>query len=261
MRGLKYILKIINKIKKYFNKFKFFIIYFGFRYYCPFCKKIFRKLLSRGTDNEVTKNITGMGYRNCYCPVCYSTDRERLLYLYLSKKTDLFNSSKEYKLLQFAPEKNLGQILKSLPNIDYVSADLYSDNVMLKIDVTDIKFENNYFDVIICNHVLEHIENDLEAMKEIYRVLKPDGWGILQVPISYSLNKTYEDSKIVSSEDRLKYFGQKDHVRIYGFDYTGRLKNAGFFVDVFDPMVEFGSLTMKRYKLILDEKIYIVRKL
>ena len=106
------------------------------------------------------------------------------------------------------------------PNIDYLSADLNSPSAMVKMDITNIKYEDNSFDVIICNHVLEHIPDDRKAMSELYRVLKPGGWAILQVPISLLLNKTYEDPTVTTPEEREKVFGQSDHVRIYAKDYV-----------------------------------------
>ncbi len=257
----KVFLKIIkNNIKKYINSVKLCAIFFGFKFYCPFCKKSLRKLLPRGNDTVVTKNIVGMGLRKCYCPFCYSTDRERLLFIYLKRKTNFFNDKKKYKLLHFAPEKNLSNIFRSKSNIDYLTADLYMEDVMMKVDVSSIPFNDNYFDIIICNHVLEHVQDDLKAMKELYRVLKPNGWGILQVPMSYSLDKTFEDPRISSAEDRIKYYGQKDHVRIYGLDYIARLKKAGFSVKIFKPKEELGEYILKHFGLIQDENIYIVSK-
>lgn len=257
----KVFLKIIkNNIKKYINSVKLCAIFFGFKFYCPFCKKSLRKLLPRGNDTAVTKNIIGMGLRECYCPFCYSTDRERLLFIYLKRKTNLFNDKEKYKLLHFAPEKNLANIIRSKSNIDYLTADLYMENVMMKVDVSSIPFNDNYFDIIICNHVLEHVQDDLEAMKELYRVLKPNGWGILQVPISYSLDKTFEDPRISSAKDRIKYYGQKDHVRIYGLDYTKRLEKVGFKIKIINPKKEFGDFKIKFLGLISNEKIFVVNK-
>jgi len=252
--------KIKLKIKQYIKSLNNFIYHFGLRYYCPFCKKMSRRLLPRGTENEITKNIVGMGRRNSYCPFCYSTDRERLLFLYLSRCTDIFTKIKNYKILHFAPEKKIFELLISNPSINYLTADLYAKNVMMKIDVTNIPFEDEYFDVIICNHVLEHVHDDFKAMKELYRVLKIGGWGILQVPISYSLETTIEDSRITLPEDRQKIFGQIDHVRIYGLDYIKRLRKVGFKVKIIDSGKEFSDFKIKFLGLIPDEKIFVVSK-
>jgi predicted SAM-dependent methyltransferase len=107
-------------------------------------------------------------------------------------------------------------------------------NVDLNIDLTQIPFPNSTFSAIICNHVLEHIPNDRAAMAELFRVLKPDGWAMLQVPISFHLAATYEDFSITDPMDRERAFGQNDHVRIYAMDYVDRLKQAGFAVNLFE---------------------------
>lgn len=164
--------------------------YVGSRYECPFCSGHFRKLLPAGLNNKVLKDVVGGGYRlNAQCPRCNSGDRERLIYWYIKNKTDLLFTNNNIRLLHVAPEKNLQKVLSLKSNIDYISADLKSPSVMVKMDITNIKYEDNYFDVIICNHVLEHIPDDHRAMSELYRVLKPNGWAILQVPISVSLKK------------------------------------------------------------------------
>ncbi len=137
------------------------------------------------------------------------------------------------KLLHLAPEKPLMDLFIKQNNIDYLTADLNPEQVMVKMDITAIQYPDNIFDAILCNHVLEHIPDDRKAMRELYRVLKPGGWAILQVPVSKILEQTYDDITITSPQDREKYFGQKDHVRIYGKDYTQRLKEAGFTVDAY----------------------------
>jgi len=205
------------------------------------------------------KNVVGGGYRlNSTCPRCSSSDRERLIYLYLKNKTELFY--KDIKVLHVAPERNLQRVLMAHPNIDYLCADLDSAFTMVKMDITNIKYENNFFDVIICNHVLEHIINDRIAMSELYRVLKPGGWAILQVPLSLSLNKTYEDPKVTTPEEREKVFGQKDHVRIYAKDYKDRLEKIGFIVDINSYVNELDEFTIHKYQLLKEENIYICSK-
>ncbi len=146
------------------------------------------------------------------------------------------------------------------PNIDYVSVDIKSADAMLWMDITNIAFEDSCFDVIICNHVLEHISDDHRAMSELYRVLKPEGWAILQTPISLSLSETFEDRSVVTPERREKIFGQDDHVRIYAKDYKERLEKIGFCVSIHNIREELGYSTVCRYSLLEDESIYLVRK-
>ena len=130
-----------------------------------------------------------------------------------------------------APEPGLSRIIKRHSNIDYLTADISSDDVMVKMDIAEINYPDKAFDTIICNHVLEHIIDDRKAMRELYRVLKPGGWGILQVPISLSIDKTYEDFSVTAPSEREQVFGQSDHVRIYAIDYLDRLEEFGVEVE------------------------------
>jgi len=239
------------------------VFYFGHRYKCPFCKSKLRTLLPFGLDNPVLKEkkVVGGGYRlNACCPVCKSFDRERLLYLYLLNKTDIF--SKSQALLHVAPEPRLSDVLRGQSTIDYLTADIRSAGVMIKMDITDIQYRDCRFDSIICNHVLEHIVDDRQAILELYRVLKPGGWAILQVPLSTVLSQTYEDSEITSEQERECAFGQSDHVRIYADDYKDRLEQAGFTVDIFDWNNDAANYGGDANKFGLDpkERIYVACK-
>jgi predicted SAM-dependent methyltransferase len=246
------------KLKTFIRKARFK----GSKYYCPVCDSNIRKLRPHGFNFPVLteKNIIGGGYRlNAQCPVCKSTDRERLLYLYLSNKTSLF--TEQVKLLHVAPEPALSAVIEAHSNIDYLTADLNSDSVMVKMDITEIDYPDKFFDVIICNHVLEHIIDDSKAMNELYRVLKPGGWGILQVPMSLSLATTYEDSSITDPTEREQVFGQWDHVRIYAIDYLDRLRQSGFQVDPFEWWNDKAfSDSNNKYGLLQDESIFVVSK-
>jgi SAM-dependent methyltransferase len=205
-------------------------------------------------------DVVGSGYRHTLCPVCHSFDRERLLYLYLLYETDLFAG--RYRVLHIAPEQRVKTVLSRKINLEYLTADLLESDVMIKVDITNIHFRDDSFDAIICNHVLEHIIDDRRAMAELYRVLKPSGWAILQVPISLSLGTTYEDTSITTEKGREKAFGQSDHVRIYAKDYETRLSQTGFKVDIFDWTAERASFGGPRNLFGLDERerVYIARK-
>lgn len=196
-----------------------------------------------------------------YCPICQSSDRERMYVKYIkNNKEEDFKNNKN--ILHIAPEPNLRKYINSITkNSNYICGDLYpTDSGIQKIDITDICFDDEYFDIIICSHVLEHVINDIKAMKEFYRVLKPNGWAILQVPIALNLEKTYEDDKIVSTQDRYYYYGQSDHVRIYAKDYLDRLKSVGFKVYEYNFFKEFGEEESKKLGLVSKDCIYIVRK-
>ena len=238
------------------------IRFFGFRYKCPLCKSFVRVLLPFGDDFPVLKDhdVVGSGYRHALCPVCYSFDRERLLYLYLLHKTDLFAG--RYRVLHIAPEQRVKTVLSRKINLEYLTADLLESDVVIKVDITNIQFRDDSFDAIICNHVLEHIIDDRKAMAELYRVLKPSGWAILQVPISLSLEATYEDPSITTEKGREEAFGQSDHVRIYAKDYKARLTQTGFKVDIFDWTTKRANFGGPRNLFGLDERerVYIARK-
>lgn len=210
------------------------IQYAGNKFHCPVCKSNIKIWKPLGYDLPVIteKQIVGGGKRLAMCPVCDSSDRIRLLYLFLKNRTNVY--SKNIKLLHIAPEPPLEFIFKQQKNINYLTADMNPERVMEQMDITNIQYPENNFDAIICNHVLEHIPDDHKAMKELFRVLNPGGWAILQVPFSKILDKSFEDPTVKTAEDREKVFGQTDHVRIYGKDYTMRLRKAGFEVEEYN---------------------------
>jgi SAM-dependent methyltransferase len=166
-------------------------------------------------------------YRDAACPRCKSHPRHRSLHLYLQR---VILSGKTVRLLHFAPEPYLTSLLRSYGGVDYLSVDINPGQAMQKEDITRLSFRDRTFDVIVCIHVLEHVEEDRKAMKEILRVLKTEGFAVLDVPIDYGREKTYEDSSIRSPEERTKAFWQADHVRLYGRDFSKRLEEAGFSV-------------------------------
>jgi SAM-dependent methyltransferase len=159
------------------------------------------------------------------CPECGSLERHRLDWVLFRDHTNLFDG-KPKMMLHVAPERFLAVRLCQVRNLAYLSADLNSKRAAVCMDITQIKFPDDVFDVIYCSHVLEHIPNDRQAIAELYRVLKPDGWAVLQVPLSVA--KTYENPAIVAPEERKKHFGQWDHVRACGPDYIERMRAAGF---------------------------------
>jgi ubiquinone/menaquinone biosynthesis C-methylase UbiE len=146
-----------------------------------------------------------------------------------------------------------------MPQLDYITADLSSSLASTKADIMNIPYKDNSFDIVLCNHVLEHVEDDQKAMRELRRVLSPGGWAILQSPIDTRLAQTFEDPTIVSPEERERAFGQHNHVRMYGRDYRERLENAGFTVKVDSYSKELGPDVARKYGL-LDEEIYFCTK-
>lgn len=189
----------------------------GQRYSDPIDGKSYRKFLPYGYGEQ---------RENALAPGTMSLERHRLLWLYLQLKTDFFTAAK--KVLHVAPEQCFYQRFKKQSNLDYLTTDLFSPLADVKADICNLPFEDHSYDVVFCNHVLEHIEDDTKAMQELYRVLKPGGFGIFQIPQDLSREVTYEDSSITAPEERAKHFGQYDHVRVYGLDYFDKLRAIGF---------------------------------
>lgn len=163
------------------------------------------------------------------CVYCGALERHRLLWLFLHAKTNLFDGQAK-SMLHVAPESCLEARFRDRLEGGYLTVDLLNPKAQVRMDVTDIQFGDESFDVIYCSHVLEHIPDDRKALREFYRVLKKDGWAILLVPIT--VERTFEDSSIIDPEERVKFFGQADHVRSYGPDYVDRLREAGFGVQI-----------------------------
>lgn len=234
----------------------------GFRFECPFCHWRFRRLRSAGFDYPVLneKDVVGAScHPDDVCPRCMSNARERLVYRYLKDRTSVFSGG--LKLLHIAPEPHLEQTLRQVPGIQYVSADLAKTRVGVRLDVMMLPFRDDSFDLVICNHVLEHVDDDQVAMRELCRVLRPGRPALLQVPIGRALRETLEDPSAVTEADRIRRFGQRDHVRLYaGTDYLKRLEKAGFRVDRSRAVDCLGEETVKRYALIREEPLFSCRR-
>ncbi len=213
----------------------------GNNYTDPIDGKSFRKFLSYGYGKQ---------RENALSPSTLSLERHRLLWLYLENETDFFkpelhssskillrNYSKDaetssaLRVLHMAPEQCFLSLFRKQKNLEYITADLYSPIADVKADICNLPFDDNSFDVIFCNHVLEHISDDTKAMQELYRVLKPNGMGIFQIPQDLSRAITFEDNSITNKKERARVFGQYDHVRVYGRDYFDKLRSIGFKVD------------------------------
>jgi SAM-dependent methyltransferase len=229
--------------------------------YCPFCGAMVAGFQPAGHDFEVlrAKQVIGGGRRpNARCPNCGSSDRERLLRCYLDTIPDMFD--RPIALLHVAPEKCLGRMLRRMPNVCYVAGDLRFRPRLLQFDLTHLPFDDQAFDIVICNHVLEHVADDAEAIAELYRVVKFGGFAILQVPVSATSPTTHEDAAICTPELRALTFGQEDHVRLYGRDYPSRLENGGFEVELVDVRDRLGQSCIDYYGLIPGELVHIARR-
>lgn len=211
--------------------------YSGDQFYCNCCQKSFRKFLSKGNVER----------KNAQCPYCGSLERTRVLALYLRNETGIF-TMKSPRILHIAPEYSLFRILKKL-DAEYVDGDIdpaYARNV---VDITDIHFPDNYFDLIICSHVLGHVPDEGKAVKELCRVLAPGGEAIIMTVLDLDSPVTLEDSRILEPEDRLARYGESDLCRLHGMDFQDRLEAGGFKVKPIDYRTHFTAAENARFRL------------
>lgn len=226
------------------------VFYRGNQVQCPISGKTYRKFLPYGRIKP---------RENALCPDSLSLERHRLLWLYLQRKTNFFQAP--LKVLHIAPEICFLKKFEKLSNLqEYITADLESPWAKVKMDIHRMPFADDSFDVVFCNHVLEHVTDDLQALREIRRVLKQGGWAILQSPLDWNLPKTYEDKSITSPQEREKAFGQSDHLRLYGRDYAERIASVGFRVVVDDFVKTLSAEETKRYALDVNEMIFVAYK-
>lgn len=228
------------------------LVYAGRGVQCPVCGARYRKFMPYGYVETRP---------NALCPRCLALERHRLLWLWFTRNTDILSTAP--KLLHIAPEvclmRRFKKIYAGAKADNYVTADLESPLAKVKMDVQDIPFADGTFDVVFCNHILEHVVDDRLAMREMYRVMRSGGWGVMLSPVDESRETTFEDDSITDPEERTRIFGQYDHRRVYGRDYAGRLREAGFEVEETDY---FAALTPEEQKLygLRREILYIVRK-
>jgi SAM-dependent methyltransferase len=213
-------------------------------------------------DGKSFKSFLPYGYgtqrNNVLSPSTLSLERHRLLWLYLQNETDFFTAPK--KVLHFAPEQAFYKLFREQKNLDYTTTDLYSPLADVKADICNLPFKDNTYDIILCNHVLEHIPDDTKAMQELYRVLKPGGMGIFQIPQDLKRAVTFADDTIVDQKERAKIFGQYDHVRIYGRDYFDKLRSIGFTVIEEDYTKKLSPELVTKYCLAPGEIIPVCCK-
>jgi len=223
--------------------------YRGDKFTDPINGKSYRKFLPYGYV-KIRENVLSPG--------TLSLERHRLLWLYLQKYTHFFHQLST--VLHVAPEQAFYKRFKKQLNLDYITTDLHSPLADVKADITNLPFNDNEFDVIFCNHVLEHIPDDEEAMRELYRVMKPGGWGIFQIPLDVNREKTFQDDSITDPQKRSEIFGQYDHVRVYGWDYFNKLVEAGFLVHKIDITKALTDEEIEKYRLVKGEVLPVVSK-
>ena len=233
--------------KPFFYLISFF--YRGNNVNCPVCDSSFSKFFPYGRDVR----------ENALCTNCLSLERHRFLYIFLKdiKKTTNQNA----KVLHIAPEICLIKKFNRIKNFEYITADLDSPLADVKMDIHNMTFDDNSFDLIICNHVLEHVEDDILALKEIRRVLKKEGYGIIMIPFYYPIPEiTLEDDSVTNPEEREKIFGQSDHLRKYGKDFKKRFESSGMKIEVIRPDSILNSKKISRYGIKNSDLIISVIK-
>jgi SAM-dependent methyltransferase len=251
---------VIRKIRRCVNGF-------GNKSTCGICNKTFLKFSKyRGGWEAVSSYLkdldwTGSDFDNFWCPYCRSHDRERHLKLYFDA-LDFWKKFEHANVLHFAPEKHIAHCIEACTPQRYVKGDLYpSRDGVEMMDVTDIKEPDKSFDVILCNHVLEHVPDDAKALKEIFRVLKPGGVAILQTPYSPKLPQTREnDPAITTDSQRLEFYGQEDHTRLYGIDLMDRIAAAGFELKLHQHNMLLKGVDSQRAGVNPDEPLFVARK-
>lgn len=232
---------------------------------CVVCGASVRQFLPQGHEFPVLRDLDVVGGQrkeHDECPICHANDRVRLVYLYVRTRTSLLSAPS--RLLHLAPELGLADVFMAARDLEYVPADLDRQRYrhlpeLITFDLQDAPLADQSFDWIICNHVLEHIPDDRQAMREICRLLRPGGAAILQVPLAQALDKTVEDITLTDEAERIRRFGQRDHVRLYGPDYYDRLREAGFEVDLWDAFREEPSLAAA-WNLNPRERLTIARR-
>ena len=249
--------RLIRSMRPYFlygNRVKCVLCGWSFRRFLP--SGILEREFWRGTEGREIRKLPHVTICNAKCPKCGSSERQRLFYIYMKTKKD-FDKEKNIKILEVGPDDFVTKALFDRPDIEYTSVDIERSNATQKMDLTNLNYPDGSFDNIFCYHVLEHINDDIKAMMELYRVLKPGGWGILQVPLWSDL--TFEDPKVSPEEYELIY-GHPQHVRRYGKDYLGRLESVGFKVDLDKYSTSLTNDFIEKYGILKSEDIYLCKK-
>ena len=205
------------------------------------------------------KNIIGGGCRKrVLCPKCLCNDRIRWVDYVISHYTDIYSGKNT--ILHIAPEPGVREKISQNSNAKYITGDIMQGVADYVVNIEEMQFEDGYFDYIILNHVMEHVTNEVKAVSELKRCLKADGTIIFSVPININEN-TYEDSSIITEEDRFKAFGQRDHVRLYGKDIIERFEKYNLCLDEYNVSKLLNKKQIEKYRLMPNDRLYFARKI
>jgi hypothetical protein len=240
-------------------------------YQCPVCENEVNEFLPLSPYFEENKKKHGnpftfddletLNNKQYSCPHCGASDRDRLFACYLNEKISWFHKADKIHLLDIAPSKPLNHFIDKIGNIIHHTADLYLEDVDFVVDITNMpKIASKSYDMLICSHVLEHVNDDKRAFAELYRVLKPRGWGIIMVPINLKIRQIDEDPEVIDISERWRRFGQDDHVRLYSkSSFVERLETAGFIVKQLG-VDYFGEPAFNKYGITNKSVLYIAEK-
>jgi SAM-dependent methyltransferase len=261
IRQVKRVISKLIRVARYYLSAK--------KYFCPVCKTKVRRFKPISEDYLATLDkhqyifsifsAETFNLLHYTCPNCYASDRYRLYALYIDRALD--GTEERLKFIDFAPDKAFSRFLKKYENLEYRSADLYMENVDDKVDITNMPlYPDNSVDIFLCSHMLEHINDDKKAVSELYRIMKPGGWGIVMAPIVLTLKETFEDPAVLSEADRWHFFGQDDHVRLYSKQgFISLLQGAGFSVNQLGA-AHFGKDTFLSCGINERSVLYIAKK-
>jgi len=239
------------------------------KHYCPVCDSTFNKFVplhdkyreyTEAGGKYTCEDFEMLAVSTHHCPNCYSADRDRFTAFYLKKELETYHGS-IINTLEFAPHPAVSNFLKGSPGVRHSTCDLFMDGVDYKCDITDMKaIPDDSFQLIVCSHVLEHVGDDMQAMREMRRILSPGGKAVVLVPIYKPLNDCYENPSISDPAERIKHFGQEDHVRLYSRRcFVSRLSDAGFHVETLG-LSEMGREAFDRLGLVATSTLYIAHK-
>lgn len=230
------------------------------RFHCNICGSAVLVWKYIGQDNKIfhSKKIAGAGKRRGGCAVCGSSDRARFVYYIMENFTGILNES-TCSILHFAPELAISEKLRAIHGNQYISADIVSERADVVADITELQFEEEQFGYVICNHVMEHVYEESKAFLEIRRCLQPGGILIFTAPICWSQN-TYEDDSVVTASDKIKYYGQEDHVRLYGNDIVERIASYGFDVELLRCNEIINEKEIKKFGFLKEDSVLLCKK-